>query len=54
MRDSLFSFDRHQGAQHVRADEAGRAWMAGPLMPAALRFDCTVGCGRDRAAGGSE
>ena len=40
MSDSLFSFDRDQGAQYVcGADEAGRACMAGPLVAAAVRFD---------------
>lgn len=40
MSDSLFSFDRGQGAQYVcGADEAGRACMAGPLVAAAVRFD---------------
>ena len=40
MSDSLFSFDRGQGARYVcGADEAGRACMAGPLVAAAVRFD---------------
>lgn len=40
MNDSLFLFDRGQGAQYVcGADEAGRACMAGPLVAAAVRFD---------------
>lgn len=40
MSDSLFSFDRDQGARYVcGADEAGRACMAGPLVAAAVRFD---------------
>ncbi len=40
MSDSLFSFDRGQGAQYVcGADEAGRGCMAGPLVAAAVRFD---------------
>ena len=41
MSDSLFSFDRGQGARHVcGADEAGRACWAGPLVAAAVRFNC--------------
>ena len=40
MSDSLFEFDRDQGARYVcGADEAGRACMAGPLVAAAVRFD---------------
>jgi ribonuclease HII len=40
MNDSLFLFDRGQGARYVcGADEAGRACRAGPLVAAAVRFD---------------
>jgi ribonuclease HII len=39
--DSLFSYDRSLGCRYVcGADEAGRAAWAGPLVAAAVRFDC--------------
>jgi ribonuclease HII len=41
MSDSLFTFDRELGRRYVcGADESGRACMAGPLVAAAVRFDC--------------
>jgi ribonuclease HII len=37
----LFAFDREQGARFVAgADEAGRGSLAGPLVAAAVLFDC--------------
>ena len=41
MSDSLFAYDRGLGYRFVcGADEAGRAAWAGPLVAAAVRFDC--------------